>query len=273
MTKFIVKLLYDGNENSRLEYNLYDNPVVDTFIETVNFGSDVPIYHTSMTFSKSEVVNNWVEMYQLAKKLAEFPAYSNSLQFNRVIEEGYSQDLLNHLHWFVEEFEVLDLKGEMPDEYKSWVGPAISRINDLIHNMENDFVGYNSSWLGFRMEPFKKIPITQEHLQYFTPDYAKHKLFLGYSEVGKTLKHMYEAKDTEAAKRGQSNPKAHITNEVMIPYFNSKLNYPEYEIWCQQHTPEDPTDPRQYCQFEIGELVDPTNTEIKKFNGIAVEIT
>ena len=34
MTKFIVKLLYDGNENSRLEYNLYDNPVVDTFIET-----------------------------------------------------------------------------------------------------------------------------------------------------------------------------------------------------------------------------------------------
>lgn len=272
MKQFIVKLLWNGSETSRLEYNLYNSPVVDDFISAVHAGSDVPVYHTSMTFSKSEVVDNWIEMYKLAKKLAGFPAYNNRINFNRCIEEGYSQDLLNHLHQFVEEFEVLDLQGEIADEYKQWVGPAVSRINDLIHNMENDQVGYRSSWLGFRMEPFQKIPLREEHLEYFQPDYAEKKLFLGYSEVGKTLKHMYEANDIDAAQRGQSNPKAHITNEVMIPYFNSRLDYDDYEEWCKKYSAEDYTDPRQYCFFEIGELADPNRDEIRKFDSIEIEL-
>ena len=53
-------------------------------------------------------------------------------------------------------------------------------------------------------------------MELFKPGYRKRKLYLGYSEIGKTLWHMYEADDKQAAQRKQSNPKQSITNEIAL---------------------------------------------------------
>ena len=271
MKKFVIKLMKNGSEVSKLVYNLYDNVVVDDFLRAVDYGSDVPVYASSLVFTKSHIVDEWVEMYQLAKKLSNFSLYSDRIQYERCFEEGYSQDLLNHLHWFVEEFEILFYEGKIPDEDCDWVAPAVSRMNDLIHSMEGNLIGEGTGWLGFRMDPFLKIPLRDEHLPYFQDHYAKDKLFLGYSEVGKTLRHMYEANDIDGAQREQTNPKQHITNEVMLPFFeDGPFDFDNYAKWCQTYSTEDHTDKRQYCYFEIGELE--SKTPLREFDSILVGV-
>ena len=123
------------------------------------------------------------------------------------------------------------------------------------------------------MDPFKKIPLREEHMELFKPGYNQRKLYLGYSEIGKTLWHMYEANDVQAAERKQSNPKQSITNEIMLPYFNATWDWNKYCEWCIQHAQGvDHEDPRQWGQIEIGYLANPDAYQIKPFDRIEVEL-
>ena len=272
--RFKINFFWKGHQNNSLYYNLYDNnAAVDDFVKAVKAGSDVPVYSTSMCFTKSETVNKYCELYQQAKKLLETDIYNDTIGKidPECILDGWNQDTLNYLHNYVEEYEILIDK--ISDTENRWLGPLISKFNDNIHNLENDRVGYDGSWLGFRMEPFQKIPIRDEHMELFKPGYRKRKLYLGYSEIGKTLWHMYEANDVQAAERKQSNPKAHITNEIMLPYFNANWDWEKYCNWCEQHAQGvDHIDPRQWGQIEIGTLVDPYAYQIKPFDKIEVEL-
>lgn len=274
MTQFLIKFHWKGKHNNQLLYNLYpNNPAVEDFVETVKHGSDVPVYNTSMVFSKSETVDKYCELYRQAKQLLETEIYNDTIgKINpEIILDGWNQDTLNYLHNYVEEYEVLI--DQISDIENRWLGPLISKFNDNIHNLENDRVGYDGSWLGFRMDPFKKIPLREEHMELFKPGYNQRKLYLGYSEIGKTLWHMYEADDVQAAERKQSNPKQSITNEIMLPYFNAKWDWKKYCEWCIQHAQGvDHEDPRQWGQIEIGSLANPDAYQIKPFDRIEVEL-
>lgn len=275
MSKFKINFYWDDQKSCELEYVLYNNPVVNDFIKTVKQGSDIPVYNTSMTFTKSETVDAWCELYKIAKRIASTDIYDKTIGRldPDIILNGWNQDTLNYLHNYVEEYEVILLSVGLDDLTNRWLGPDVSRFNDIIHNMENNQVGYNSSWLSFRMEPFLKIPLREEHMPYMEPGYRNRKLYLGYSEIGKTLFHMYRADDVQAAERLQSNPKAHITNEIFIPYFNDNFDEQGYNNWCISHAQGvDHRDPRQYKNFEIGELVDVSKDVIKRFNRIEVEL-
>lgn len=275
MYKFKINFYNMDNKTAELVYNLYDNPVVEKFIETVTYGNDVPVYNTSMTFSKSETVDAWCEMYKLAKQISQCNDYDLSIGKidPDIILNGWDQDTLNYLHNYVEEYEVIELSKGISDDTKRWLGPAISRFNDIIHSMENDRVGYESGWLSFRMEPFLKLPFDESFFQYMESGYRSRKLYLGYSEIGKTLYHMYRADDRQAAERLQSNPKAHITNEIMIPYFNDILDEAGYNEWCLKYAQGvDHNDPRQHKNFEIGELENSDQYKLSKFDRLEVEL-
>ena len=156
--KFKINFYFKGNYNNSLTYDLYDNCAVDDFIKTVEYGSDIPVYNTSMVFSKSETANKWCELYSQAKQLTKTNVYDKTIGpiDPELVMKGYNQSTLNYLHNYVEEFEYLI--GNIADEELAWLSPIISKFNDNIHYMENDNVGFEGSWLSFRMEPFKKIP-------------------------------------------------------------------------------------------------------------------
>ena len=274
-TKFNIVMNYKGNHAKTLVYNLYDNAASADFVIAVTAGSDVPVYNTSMCFTKSETVDRWCALYADAVKLSNTNIYDDTIGAiaPSIVLKGYSQDTLNYLHNYVEEYEILLMQGKIDDNLNRWLGPVISVFNDNIHNCENNRVGYESSWLSFRMEPFQRIPLRDEHMELFSPGYNSKKLYLGYSEVGKTLWHMFEADDQQAAHRKQSNPKQAITNEIMLPYFNHNFQWEPYDSWCKEHAMGvDHTDPRQYGQIEIGELADPLDCALHPFDQIQVEI-
>ena len=129
---------------------------------------------------------------QQAKKLLETDIYNDTIgkiDPERILQWMESQDTLNYLHNYVEEYEILIDK--ISDTENRWLGP-ISKSNDNIHNLENDRVGYDGSWLDLEWSR-PKIPIRDEHMELFKSGYRKRKLYPGYSEIGKTLWHMYEA--------------------------------------------------------------------------------
>jgi len=271
--RFKINFYLKGSFNNSLSYDLYNNCAVEDFVKTVEYGSDIPVYNTSMVFSKSETVDKYCELYNQAKQLTKTNVYDNTIgpiDPERVMN-GWNQDTLNYLHNYVEEFEYL--VGNIDEEELDWLSPIISRFNDNIHYMENDNVGYENSWLSFRMDPFKKIPLREEHMDLFRQGYNARKLYLGYSEVGKTLWHMYEAGDTEAALRKQSNPKNSITNEIFLPYFDTDWEWNDYCDWCEKHAQGvDYKDPREWGQIEIGSLVNPDDYKIQPFDDISVEL-
>lgn len=274
-TQFKIIMNYKGQHAKTLVYNLYDNAAADDFVKAVKIGSNVPVYNTSMCFTKSETVDRWCALYSAALQITKTEVYNNTIGAidPDVVLKGYSQETLNYLHNYVEEYEILLLQGKIDDITNRWLGPLISIFNDNIHNCENNRVGYDSSWLSFRMEPFHRIPLRPEHLELFTPGYTAKKLYLGYSEVGKTLWHMFEADDQQAAHRMQSNPKQAITNEIMLPYFNHNFQWQPYDTWCKEHAMGvDHNDPRQYGQIEIGELADPMDYDLRPFDQITVEL-
>ena len=129
MTQFLIKFYRNGDQNNQLLYNLYDdNAAVEDFVKTVKLGSDVPVYNTSMCFTKSETVDKYCELYNQAKQLTKTNVYDNTIgpiDPERVMN-GWNQDTLNYLHNYVEEFEYLI--GNIDEEELDWLSPIISRF-------------------------------------------------------------------------------------------------------------------------------------------------
>ena len=84
---------------------------------------------------------------------------------------------------------------------------------------------------------------------------------------------MYEAGDTEAAERKQSNPKNSITNEIFLPYFDTDWEWNSYCDWCEKHAQGiDYKNPREWGQIEIGSLTNPDDYQIRPFDNITAEL-
>ena len=98
--RFKINFYHKGSFNNSLSYDLYNNCAVEDFVKTVEYGSDIPVYNTSMVFSKSETVDKYCELYNQAKQLTKTNVYDNTIgpiDPERVMN-GWNQDTLNYLH-------------------------------------------------------------------------------------------------------------------------------------------------------------------------------
>lgn len=263
---YTTKFSLNGEEAFSLRYRLYESTIVEKFIEVVETADDDVIQpietNLELNATKETIVNKWLRMWQLAQELQKYEYFSGRINFD-ITKDPWSIDLLNHLHKFVEEFGLLCENKSMSFADKHRLLLLCKEYNRLIHYFEGNNLN-DSGWMGYRISAgSKKIPMTLDETLLGQGTYNKNKLYLGYGEIGKQLRHMFQNNDIDGLNRGDSNPKSKVSAEVFMPFQTMEFNYQEYEEWVQTHYnsqishPLQYDDPRQWAVWEIGELVHP----------------
>lgn len=258
---------------NELVYEFYDNLVANKFLGLLdNNGLDVDHYSTNITFTKEEVLSRWLEMHRHSQIIEQHPLYKGRLHFE--LDATCTQELLNHLHQFVEEYEIFRLDGKMTPSDNQLIGPSIDKMNSLIHYFENNNL-QQVGWVCFRIGDVSRSLFTEEEVALGQADQFKDKLYIGYGEVGKTMKLMYQNQDTDGIERQQTNPKQSVTTELFLPFGDILFNQNQYTDWCADNNIETGNyhfnDKRHWATWEVGTLVAGEFT-MESFNRIELEL-
>lgn len=272
--KFKIVFLLRGKVVNDIVYQLYNNSVTETFIQLLKqSGLAVPSFETNITFTKNEIIQCWQDMYKQVQILGEHPSFAGRIHYTLDMENN--QKLLNHLHQFVEEYEIFYRKGAFSFQENAVIDPAIKQLNSHIHFLECNEL-YGTGWIGFHIGNVIRKEFTSEQIEMGQADYFKDRLYLGYGEIGKTMKLMYQNRDFEGIRRQQSVPKKSITTEVFFCFDDlAPFDKQSYFNWCTMNKVKTGnchyTDPRHWACWEIGEVIE-GKLYYRTFDKIAVEL-
>ncbi len=270
-------------DNSHITFNLYDNPIVDAWIEVTSerivLGHDKPIGQHGYWANYDDKI----APIQTIQNAISTLKGTVDLEFD---SNNVTREKLNELHDRFHEFEEPLLKGEA--DYSPQVKQALHDLNECIHQLERTLEQTNNSKISYWVSQVdtdldRRIKITEEwRKQYwnYTDTQKSCVLRLGYATIGKNAMHMVYDNNPELWPNS-IRPQNNIHTETIVeynpqPYKNSdSMNAGwrrDLEKFCTRNKIEMPTDAKHlHCvQPVIGELEqDLTQTQLaEKFRKI-----
>jgi hypothetical protein len=186
-----------GNNTLTLEFQLFDSPIAELWVERMNSRSDYPLDHPDRFygFNSPEEEVNRAEHY-IQSCIDTINAYQ--VMIERPFTNYQDQDCLNYLHNIFERYHgQLDQQDtEFWNQAPYEVRQALVNLNLAVHRCESIARGtcprFVCTWYGMS----KTLHLPQEHmLKYSTMSTFFGTVYLNYCEIGKTLEDLTVDRD------------------------------------------------------------------------------
>lgn len=205
---FIVTLENSVGEKRQLNWHLLDNPLIRRWIDLMR-NHRAETFHSqwdwwALGYSREHLDTVWSEMQDLVTLINK----KDNAGINVLLIQSCTRENLNELH---KQFHLLAENNNPSKE--------IHRLNYLVHIAENCVSNLSSGTdFGFMVSRFNNYyvePLTNDDYQYFDSYIIQPgDLSMGYSTIGKNLRHCADNDDLEVIKQGMVRPKITLTSEI-----------------------------------------------------------
>lgn len=264
-----VKLQTNDGDSLFQYFKLYENTVVDKFIEIINNLNNKETPHVTMFNDFCINVGDVKELMEkeYAKLIYNVDSFinenNNGFTFHKRFElEDISQEKLNALHTEFEENMVafssadslqtsnnnfLREKIQITNEFDNIrIEKLLNQVNNSIHcletlllkskisNGDGCYSGHYTSFLRQEDGVVINLPIHDNEYSLFTVECEWGELLLGYGTTGKSLYHVFKDNDMELITNKHFNlsPQISVTSNIMAAFFEVKSNHTDdFKEW------------------------------------------
>lgn len=262
-----VNLQTNDGESLFQYFKMYENTVVDKFIEIINNLNNTERPPKTMFNNFCINVGDVKELMEkeYVKLIYSIDSFinenNNGFTFhNRFELEDISQEKLNALHTeFEENLVAFSSRGSLETSDNNFlremtqinntfdclrIEKLLNQVNNSIHcletlllksNISNGDGCYSGHYTSFlRHENDVKLPLNDDEYSLFTLECEWGELLLGYGTTGKSLYHVFKDNDMELITNRHFNlsPQVSVTSNIMAAFFEVKSNHTnDFEDW------------------------------------------
>jgi hypothetical protein len=262
-----VNLQTNDGESLFQYFKMYENTVVDKFIEIINNLNNKERPPKTMFNNFCINVGDVKELMEkeYVKLIYSIDSFinenNNGFTFHNRFELEYiSQEKLNALHTeFEENLVAFSSRGSLQTSDNNFlremtqinnacdclrIEQLLNQVNNSIHcletlllksniiNGDGCYSGHYTSFLRHKNDV--KLPLNDDEYSLFTLECEWGELLLGYGTTGKSLYHVFKDNDMELITNTHFNlsPQVSVTSNIMAAFFEVKSNHTnDFEDW------------------------------------------